>query len=186
MTNSDLEARARLYADSLGISIEKCLGYGSDGAVWKTNRRTAVKVFHSGKIYAVELECYHRLQEAGITEICGFAVPRLSSFDDKLLIIEMSLVNPPYVLDFGKVWLDRQPYYPPATIAYAVASNRSGGASTFQPCKKSSESSSRSAFSTPTPSRGISCRRTGTRSCSRHAAASLMLGPPVPQSAFPG
>ena len=86
--------------------------------MWKTSRRTAVKVFQTAKTYAVELECYRRLQAAGITKICGYAIPRLASYDDNLLVIEMSLVNPPYVLDFGKVTLDRQPDYPPATIAY--------------------------------------------------------------------
>jgi hypothetical protein len=119
MAASDLEVRARLYAEALGISIEKRLGYGSDGCVWKTSRRTAIKVFESSKIYEVELECYRRLERAGVTEICGFAVPRLASHSDELLVVEMSLVNPPYVLDFGKVTLDRQPDYPPATIAYA-------------------------------------------------------------------
>ncbi len=121
MADSNLEVRARLYGESQGISIEKSLGYGSDGSVWKTSRRTAVKVFHSSSIYAVELECYRRLQEAQVSEICGFAVPRLAAHSDELLAIEMSLVNPPYVLDFGKVALDRQPDYPPATIAYVRA-----------------------------------------------------------------
>ena len=28
------------------------------------------------------------------------------------MIIEMEVVSPPFILDFGKVWLDRRPDYP--------------------------------------------------------------------------
>ncbi len=35
----------------------------------------------------------------------------LVDYDDALLIIEMSLVRPPFLLDFGKVYLDSPPPY---------------------------------------------------------------------------
>ena len=38
-----------------------------------------------------------------------FDVPFLVDFDQELLIIEISIVQPPYLLDFGKVYLDHPP-----------------------------------------------------------------------------
>lgn len=33
--------------------------------------------------------------------------------DDDLLVIEMDIVSPPFLLDFGKCYLDRKPDYSP-------------------------------------------------------------------------
>lgn len=52
-----------------------------------------------------------RLKAANTREICGFAVPFLEGSDAALLAIEMSLVDAPYHLDFGKVYLDNPPSY---------------------------------------------------------------------------
>ena len=38
-----------------------------------------------------------------------FDVPFLEDCDEGLLILEMSIVQPPYLLDFGKVYLDHPP-----------------------------------------------------------------------------
>lgn len=109
MAEPDFISRANIYAASHSRSIKDQLGFGTDGAVWSTDRSTAIKVFSRAKNYATELESYRRLREAGITDLLGFAVPELYGSDDELLVIEMSLVKPPYVLDFGKVYLDRSP-----------------------------------------------------------------------------
>ncbi len=58
-----------------------------------------------------ELECYRRFEAKGITCVNNLAVPHLVGFDSQWLIIEMSIVEPPYLLDFGKVYLDRPPPY---------------------------------------------------------------------------
>lgn len=82
--------------------MTKSLGFGTDGGVWSTDRSTAIKVFSRTKNYAIELESYRRLQEAGITDLIGFTVPELFGWDDELLVIEMSLVKPPMSWTSGK------------------------------------------------------------------------------------
>lgn len=42
----------------------------------------------------------------------GFAVPRLVRADDELWVIEMTIVKPPFVLDFAGAYLDTPPDYP--------------------------------------------------------------------------
>lgn len=87
------------------------LGNGTDGIVWRTKQRTAIKAFYLEKNYSNELECYYRLKESKITEINGLAVPMLEGFNDELMIVEMSIVQRPYLLDFGKVYIDEFPPY---------------------------------------------------------------------------
>ena len=109
MAHPELEQRASLYLEPLGATIVNLLGAGTDGAVWHTTRFTAVKALHKSENFVLELECYRRLQDAGVQKVCGFWVPQLIGHDASLLVIEMSIVKPPFVLDFGKVYLDRQP-----------------------------------------------------------------------------
>jgi hypothetical protein len=77
-----------------------------DGSVWVSDRESAIKVIRNRKNYADELESYRRLQQGGVHELCGFAVPWLIGCDDTLQVIEMSIVQKPYLLDFGKVHFD--------------------------------------------------------------------------------
>lgn len=85
------------------------LGYGSDGSVWHSSRKTAVKALYNQKNYDNELECYIRLKAAGVRQIGLFDVPFLEDYDANLRVIEISIVQPPYLLDFGKVYLDHPP-----------------------------------------------------------------------------
>jgi len=111
--DSLLLARAQTYAQSRGILLqeEPRIGHGSDGSVWKTSRNSAVKAVANLPNYANELECYRRLRDAAVNHLHGFDIPVLEGFDDTLLIIEMTIVQPPYLLDFGKVYLDAPPPY---------------------------------------------------------------------------
>jgi len=111
--DSELLRRAEAYAKSNGIRVlrKEKLGHGSDGAVWRTNRPSAVKALDSMAKYQNEVECYKRLAADKVQVICGFHVPLMEAFDDELMVIEMSIVTPPYLLDFGKVWIDRPPPY---------------------------------------------------------------------------
>lgn len=84
--------------------------------MWQTSRLTAIKAFHKEKNFELELDCYVRLKVAGLQSVCGFWVPQLIGHDRNLIVIEMSLVKPPYVLDFGKVHLDRQPDFSPEVL----------------------------------------------------------------------
>ncbi|TWT87204.1 hypothetical protein Mal64_27420 [Pseudobythopirellula maris] len=83
------------------------MGFGQDGGVWATNRGAALKAFERQANDRTELACYERLAAEGIKAIEGFSLPSLLGWDDDLLVIEMSIVTPPYLLDFGKAYLDR-------------------------------------------------------------------------------
>ena len=47
--------------------------------------------------------------ENNVEEIYGFAIPRLIDYDNTVMVIEMDIVEPPYILDFGKAYLHRPP-----------------------------------------------------------------------------
>ena len=93
------------------IVANPALGYGTDGSVWRTTRGTAVKAFYADGNYRDELTCYLRLQKEEINSICGLAVPSLEGSNDQLMCVEMSIVQRPYLLDFGKVYIDEYPPY---------------------------------------------------------------------------
>jgi hypothetical protein len=105
--------RAQTFADSNGISLhrEEPFGFGMDGTIWRTSRHSVIKTFEHERNFEDELECYRRFAAAGIEAISGFAVPELLAVDAKLKVLEISIVRPPFLLDFGKVYLDRQPPY---------------------------------------------------------------------------
>lgn len=109
--DSELLDHATQYADSRKIQLvgKDSLGYGSDGTVWKTSRHTAVKALYDARRFELELDCYLRLKNANIHHIGLFDVPFLEDFERELLVIEISIVQPPYLLDFGKVYLDFPP-----------------------------------------------------------------------------
>ncbi len=109
----DLLTRAKSYCHDKQIEliVEPVLGVGTDGAVWQTRASTAVKACERRKNYCLELECYRRFRQESITQLLGFSVPELQDHSDSLMVIEMSIVQPPYLLDFGKVYLDDPPEY---------------------------------------------------------------------------
>lgn len=97
--------------------IRKSLGFGQDGHVFLTHSNTAVKVLSRPENFRLELACYERLEENGVNAIGMFAVPKLRDFSEELLAIEMSLVEPPFIVDFGKVRLDKRPDYSDEVMA---------------------------------------------------------------------
>jgi hypothetical protein len=103
-----LKKRAELFGDGGRSTVDfgRRLGFGTDGYVWATHRNSAIKVLESGECYLRERDCYRRLFERMVDSIDGLAVPRLLDYDDELLIVEMEIVEPPYLLDFGKAYLD--------------------------------------------------------------------------------
>lgn len=116
--DSEFQFRATKYAARRRITVlfDDPLGHGTDGHVWNTSERTAVKVFERQKNYALERDCYLRLRDANVSIIAGFNVPCLYEYDDELWIVEMSVVSPPFLLDFGKVYLDNPPDYSPEVM----------------------------------------------------------------------
>jgi len=109
----ELVRRAEAYAQFRGLSLnfQYPLGSGIDGAVWKTSRPSALKLCERHKSFCDEVESYRRLRELDIRRIQGFAIPRLIDSDESLLAIEMTIVSPPFLLEFGKVYLDSPPPY---------------------------------------------------------------------------
>jgi len=109
--DSGLILKAQSYTKNNGHRIlrKARLGGGTDGEVWRSTRPSAVKVVLNAKNYQDELESYKRLKAANIHRLCGFDIPRLFGWDDALQVIDMSIVQPPYLLDFGKVYFDGPP-----------------------------------------------------------------------------
>lgn len=95
------------------IKQEK-LGSGTDGIVYSTTDGSVIKVHLSESRFHNELRAYLRLQEHGVEQMLGFSVPQLRRHDSKLLIVEISHVNVPFLIDFGKSALDQADFPPEA------------------------------------------------------------------------
>ncbi|MEK6262742.1 MAG: hypothetical protein AABP62_29445 [Planctomycetota bacterium] len=117
MSSSLARERAHRYAAEHHIEIETELGFGFDGIVLSTNRQSAIKSFWHEPLYHRERDVYRRLTALHVTEIMGFKIPRLVQTDDLLWIVEMTIVSPPFVLDFAGAALDRRPQYPDDVLA---------------------------------------------------------------------
>ena len=107
---------AREYALRHQFQLAERLGYGMHGNVFVAESnykegKTALKAYSQVEPYLRERTVYERLIETGIIEILGFNVPQLTRFDDELLIIEMSIVKRPFVLDFAGAYLDARPVF---------------------------------------------------------------------------
>ena len=110
---SNIVERAEAYALQQGIELQFPLGAGYDGNVFATDRPSAIKVLHWREQYEKERDVYVRLRQHEVQVVAGCHIPRLIEFDDSLLIVEMAIVSPPYVLDFAGAYLDRRPDFPP-------------------------------------------------------------------------
>ena len=104
------------YLNDRKLEIVRFLGDGNDGAVWETSRETAVKAIERGDSYRRERDCYFRLQDLGWNNVLGLALPCLIEEDDSRQIIEMTIVFPPYVLDFAKSYVDSPPDFSPESL----------------------------------------------------------------------
>jgi hypothetical protein len=111
-------ATASVYAKQRGSSLMRFLGDGNDGAVWESDRQTAIKALERRDSYIRERDAYLRLQELSIVEIQGFAIPVLVDFDDTKQIVEMTVVFPPCILDFAKAYVDQPPDFSTEVIRY--------------------------------------------------------------------
>lgn len=123
MDPAELESNAKAYAAlwDLSLNLRTPLGEGTDGKVWKSSAGTAVKAVEREVGYYNERDRYQRLAEYGLTrKIDGFWVPRLVGYHDELRVIEMELVgDPPFIIDFAKVRIDRPPDFSEETMREA-------------------------------------------------------------------
>lgn len=112
--------RATAYCRKVDSSPDfaNLLGTGQEGSVWPTSNGTAIKVFDRERNFNSELRCYQILEEHGVFEIAGFTIPHLVASDARLLVVEMSIVAPPFILDFGKAYVHRRPDFDAATMEY--------------------------------------------------------------------
>ena len=111
MVFDSMEQKALAYAASRHAELGDSLGFGVDGSVWllhgkDRNHPWAVKLFRSSKPYERERDCYLRLHELQVETVRGFAVPAYLHHDDEHLAVEMTIVRPPYLLDFAGALLD--------------------------------------------------------------------------------
>ncbi|MCG8421710.1 MAG: hypothetical protein MJE77_27645 [Proteobacteria bacterium] len=116
-SHKQIVAKCRLYVHSRKIDILEPLGRGDQGEVFATTRRTAIKALHHDVDYRRERDVYLRLRERGVNAIRGCAVPQLQGFDDDLLVVEMTIVRPPCLVDFASAYLDTRPEFPPDVVA---------------------------------------------------------------------
>lgn len=109
----DLTQRRDAFAERYGVALVGQIGFGFDGNVFETDRKSAVKFLKYRELYVRERDVYLRLQARGVRKVRDCAVPILLNADDELLAIEMSIVEPPYVLDFAGARLDEPHDFPP-------------------------------------------------------------------------
>ena len=69
-----------------------------------TDQATAVKFFEQLGPYERERDTYLLFLRLNVREILGHAVPTLIDFDDELRALEMTMVEPPYLLDFASAY----------------------------------------------------------------------------------
>jgi len=113
--DEDLIEKLKTYASRHGRSVIGRLGFGIHGIVYAIEGNaspgfSAVKIHRGEDPYFRECDVYERLKEEGITEIRGFRV-QLLAFDDELRALEMTVVKPPFVLDFAGAYLDFPPEF---------------------------------------------------------------------------
>jgi hypothetical protein len=111
--------RLEAYAHDSQTSLGRKVGFGASGTVFETLRNSAIKAHDTEASYERERNAYLRLRRRGVREICGCRVPTLIDCHDVLLVIEMTIVMPPYLLDFGAAYVDQRPDYSPETVAEA-------------------------------------------------------------------
>lgn len=112
----DNRERAEQYAARHEIQLQSELGFGNQGTVFSTSRKSAIKVHERESFYQRERDVYFRLYQHHVSRVCGCAVPTLIDYDNNLLILEMTVVARPFVLDFASAYLDSRPDYSPEVM----------------------------------------------------------------------
>jgi len=111
LENTEVQGRIQRYCDRFSLKAKVQLGFGFDGIVMTTGE-AAIKGLRYQKLYLKEKAVYERLEAKGVREVEGFRVPKFLRSDDELWVIEMSIVAPPFVLDFAGASLDVRPDFP--------------------------------------------------------------------------
>ena len=112
--DEDLDSLAERYALKRNIKPGERLGFGIHGTVFAAQDNTkpgffAVKFHREQRPFERECRVYERLREEQIARILGFNVPQLLSIDEEFRAIEMTIVRPPFLLDFADALLNEAP-----------------------------------------------------------------------------
>lgn len=99
------------FAVKIGRALDEQLGWGNEGLVYSTTSKTAIKAYLHETLYQNEKRVYERLSEKSVTKVHGFAVPIFVAASDELRVIEMTVVSPPFIIDFAGAYLDKRPPY---------------------------------------------------------------------------
>src|SRR5262249_29635982 len=110
------------YAAQAGLTLGEELGFGVHGIVFAVHGQaefdlSALKLHYQEAAYLRERDVYLRLQELNINEIRSCQIPQLLRWDDDLLAINMTIVERPYILDFGGAFLDSAPDFSEEVLA---------------------------------------------------------------------
>lgn len=124
--DEDMIERAEAYAARRGRALAGRLGFGIHGMVFVLEGNadsgvSAVKIHENREPYRRERDIYERLAERGVIEVRGFTVPQMIGHDDEWFAIEMTMVQPPFVLDFAGAYLDWPPDFPEEVWAERLA-----------------------------------------------------------------
>ena len=114
--SEELMSSLEEYVLRNGLQLDDPLGTGIHGTVFSARRKgefggVALKAHSFSDPYERERNIYLRLMSRGVWEIRGLTVPQLCRYDDELLVLEMTAVAPPYILDFAGGYLDRPPRF---------------------------------------------------------------------------
>ncbi len=99
-----LESIKIAYENRYRLRLVGRVGEGRDGEIFLTDGNTVVKFFKQSAEFRRERQAYEILAHAGVTDVAGHAVPKMQRADENLLAIEMSLVQPPFLLDFASAY----------------------------------------------------------------------------------
>ena len=116
MDVEDLIRVARAYASRHGLLLAERLGSGRQGIVYAAQSKVfpgarAIKILGEADAYQCEKRAYLRLREREVGMIEGFNIPQLIGYDDQALVIDMTIVSTPFLLDFASAALDKPPEF---------------------------------------------------------------------------
>ena len=101
MIGNVFEAIKSAFEAKYSLILVTRLGFGFDGEIFLTNLNTAVKFFKEREKFSRERAAYEILSKCGVTCVLAHEVPQLRRADGELMAIEMTLVRPPFLLDFA-------------------------------------------------------------------------------------
>jgi hypothetical protein len=119
--HADSWIRLSQFAERSGKVLHEQLGWGVEGLVYSTTTKTAIKAYRHEELYKNERNVYLRLRQRGIRSANRFRVPQFIDADDQLWVLEMTVVSPPFILDFAGAYLDRKPPFSSKQLAEWMA-----------------------------------------------------------------